>query len=690
MNAFFCFIFFSLSSAHHAVSTETLSTCTTSLSSTGEAKSAATFVGEDGLIYISKEAHVFGGQAVDTDKFRPAVIQSEIGKAGEENSSVKISNFLHNNRFNDAEVQLSSDAIEKVYVQTNPFPIVPGVIAGHVQARFVFKNGQEIEIQSPDDPTHTIKIKDLIVSYEAALPKGASYNFALGTVDAKPLVGRIASGAQKHSEGPNRETLQYELPISGGEAAQLLSYYIQDSAQIGMSFFYNTINRNCTTAIFDGIDTLAGVKAKVLRGEVQPFLTVIGGDPVVGPTVNALLKRFPRGLVQVQDMRDEYKGQYYSLGVPAAVAPAGIPFAPEGDDPMTLLILTEGTEHLSQEDRARVQSVVDEIKRDLPSTVNTLLATAFSTLEDMTLSPQIIGALTEGISNRLRERLQQIRGAGINHPISLQIHLSPFPALNGHTTDLRSTGARAELPFPMQQIDLNFRNKLYVLKLLESSLALADNHAPEDLPAYLKAFVLRAHLDQNFSDVQTQILLGANHFRHEGLDISNDQVELVELRTPEEPFSVLLTHDQNLDEANNPIARIRFGADVRVLTGNQEAGALFIPEPSHNRFLCWGPGPHGPQLVGTTSPAPLGDSRVGRLGGNFFAGNQSLTMNITDLEMNLRTLELLSTRVRLGITIGLWQLRCLEINSVNEQFGSEANAEIQKLIQRLGPALHLF
>lgn len=663
----------------------------------------ATFIGEDGKLYISNDAYVYAGQPVYTKKFTAPTLVEKSKTVAEKEAYITVDNFLHGGKYYRARISLDPAAIEDVYTQTMPFPIVPGVMAGHVQARFVFKPGYEIELLDPDTGKVKERVKDTIISYEAALPPDASYNFALGAVDANPLVGRLVSGQQKFDEGPEREFRQYLLPLSDVEKAQLLSYYVNDAINIKMDLYYNTIIRNCTTTIFDGIDSLPRFQKAIAEGNLIPFLTTIGGDPVIGPAVNALLDRFQNEVKHVQDMKDEYAGKFTDFGTPKRIIDERLPFAPGGENPMALVVGTHGTENLSPEEKAMIDAMVEDIIHDLPETINMLLASAFSLAEDLEKSPQILQAITKVISDKLNARLENLNGQLPAQGVGIQVLFTPYPT-DARTTDLRSEGVRAQLPFDLERIDIVPSNRSEVMENVQAGINQVDAQATEDLPAYLKTFSVLIHLKENDSKVTTQVLMGLQPME-KPMDIKNDQVELDTFRIPgpqenraprwkrwanalnpwaedEElhaNVNLLMSHDQQLQAESNPNALIRFGAAPEILSN----GLLNMPRVADNRYLCWsGAHPHTPQLLGKLSESPLG--KQGWLNSilNKMLSGRDVVLSITDLEMNLQAMEIKTTRIRIGV-IGL---RCIDLDSVNEQFGEQANEKLQELLSKLDPA----
>lgn len=681
-------------------STENCQTLLSASDSSGQQESA-TYLDENGHLIIADRAFVHGGKKINTDKFRAPRIWAHWKKPfGDSSSFVVIENFLHNGQFYRARIPLNPNAIEAVYIQTMPFPIVPGVMAGHIQARFVFKDTNKIELFTKKHVPVNIEVKDMIVSYEAALPFNESYNFALGAIDANPLVGRMVSGEQKLSEGPDRQFNQYRISLTGAESAELLYYYLKHASEIQMDQFYNTITRNCTTTIFDGLDSLKRFQSSLQAGSLSPFLTTIGGDPVVGPAVNALLARFGDQVEQVQDMKDEYKGVYQSFGTPKRVSNERFAFAPGGKDPMSLLIVTRGLDRLNAEERQVVKTLVAEIKKDLPQTIQMLLSTAYLSADDLSQSSQMISAITDALTKKLNARLSQVATRLPETPVTLQVIFTPFFD-SPNATFLTDRGLRAELPIPIQEFDLNSTSNTSFDEKIEQGLMSVDDHAAEGLPAYLKNFSFSANISKAQSQATTQVLLGLQPLSRD-VKIENSQVTLSEVQVPSRDeyqssvwsrlwsqvsgramrkphVSALFTHTQKLGDAGNPLAKITFGAEAIV----NEQHTLQMPEVSNSRYICWsGAKVHSPQLLGKLAKSPLGQQGWLKQRLNSLLSGRRVALSIQEIDLNMQKLEISATRIRIGV-LGL---RCLEIDSVNKQFAGEATAQIQSLIEKIGPA----
>ena len=679
--------------------------------STLEGARPATFVNEKGELIISPHAEFYSNQIVNTKKFRAPRIVSR------DQNRMVIQNFFHENKFYEVEVDLSS--INYVYVQALPFPVLPGVMAGHIQARFTFyednlprlKRVLDEEQQWIDyipESTHSISgtIKDLVVSYEAALPQGASYNFLVGAVDANPLVGRILSGEQKHAEGPERQVIQYRLPLTPEEKMSLLERYFVDASQIQMDLYYNTIIRNCTTQIFDGIDTLPRIQKMIEQNLIKPFLTNIGGDPVIGPALKALVDRFGSHLVKVQDLNDERAGKFSEEAVSPPTLEIGrrFAFAPGGENPMSLLVVLDNYDHLSAEQKATLVKIRDEITASLPETFNLLLAASFSMGQNIESGSGILKGMMKIISQKFRQRITQHQFELPEKPVEIKIIFVPYPAKQT-TTPLLDRGLRAELPFPVTKLDLQERRRLDFFHTLTKGLDEVESHADRKLPLFLKATGMSLILSRSRSVIHSQFLFGLQPLET-AQKIENEQINIDKFTLPSAPtnsrwqnflsrlqgppvprprsqrVTLLVEHEQSVfsDQIEDTL-RAQFGHNPLAASRQQGLSAFVLRPETQNNYFCFaGKYPHGPRLSGRLSEMPLGQGRFTDRILNRILRRRPVTLTITHLDLNLAKLEIESVRLRIG-TLGL---RCIEMPSVNEQFKNEANVMLKDLIQRLG------
>lgn len=658
-----------------------------------------------GEFVISPDAEFYANQVVDSKKFRPPEIVSQNAK------TITIKNFLHENKFYEVEVDL--DSIDQVYIQALPFDVLPGVRAGHIQARFTFKTDKLPRLLKvlnannewvDTNPTEVTPIKDLVVSYEAALPKGASYNFLIGAVDANPLVGRIVSGEQKHSEGPERQVIQYRIPLNAVERSTLLSRYFNHAASIQMNLYYNTVTQNCTTTIFDALDSLPRFQRMIQQNQLRPFLTNIGGDPVIGPARIALLARFGSTLVQVQELNQERAGIFSESPVDLAQQTRHrFAFAPGGENPMSLLVVMDDVSHLTPDQQAKLRAIRDEIRTSLPETFNILIAAGSSVGQNLGSGSEILKTMMKIISKRFRDRLANHSFQLPEQPVQIKLLFAPYPSTQ-NTTPLTQRGLRAELPFPVQDIELTLQNREAFFHSIQTGLDEVEARADKSIPAFMKASSVNFVLSQSRSVVESQFVFGLQPLE-QSQNIQNDQLHIQRLNIPQAPeqsrwrnflsrfqrserqvqsqlVTMLMQHEQAIfsDQIEDTL-RAQFGHNPLYISQQRGQSSFILRAETQNNYLCFaGLYPHGPRLSGQLSSAPLGSDSWWRRLLNRVLGQRPVSLTITHLDLNLNRLEIESIRIRVG-TLGF---RCLEMRSVNEQFRGEANTMLQDLIQRLG------
>ncbi len=658
----------------------------------------ATYVGSDGVLHISEKADLFAGQAVDTGKFRaPTLLRMDT-------DYVWVKNFMHEGKFYIAKI--SRFHVKEARVQTMPFPIAPGVMAGHVQIRFLMEEGHEIELLDDAGEVRKGVVSDLIVSYEAALPVGGTYNFAFGVLKANPLVGRLVSGQQKLYEGgPDRAILQYRLPLTGEEKSELLEYFLKDSHTIGMKYFYNTIVRNCTTSIFDGIDTLPRIR-KLGLGQ---FLTHLGGDPVIGPALVALLDRFGDDLVQVQDMRDEARG-VRSESTPSRPKSDRLAFAPGGEHPMSLVMVEGGTEHLTESQRMAFQQLQAEIRDSLPESLNIIFGAAFAASGgDLQKMPDLLKAMMKALSARLEQRVKRFQemlgqtGGLPEVPVTLQWFYTPYPSSGGLSLSRMSRPLRAHIPIGLQQGSLGDAN---LVAQIEQGVSEVDARVSSETPIFLRSALVRLMVGQNQQTADTQLLLGVQGMTHPFHE-ADVQVEISEVVIPErrergwweslrswwsepetpvkESVSVLVSHHQILGQDAIPRVRLQFGGRPRLQIGDGTQGLWGLSTPG--RFLCWGSEPYAPELRGRL--VTLFDQNGSLSWFNELFRGDRVAFALSEMDLSFEVpVEGGATRVtvdRMDVRVGVWGFRCISVDSVNERFKDKAQSALNSIMEKWGP-----
>ncbi|RYZ69116.1 MAG: DUF4105 domain-containing protein, partial [Proteobacteria bacterium] len=373
----------------------------------------------------------YSGQCVDSNRFR--AIQNLSIKA----NSVVLNNYQHANEFWEARFSIEPTNIEAVYLHVVRFPILSVVEAAHTQIRFKLKIPAQLKNQSSGK---TATLNEVLISFEAVRPKDQPYNFALGALTNYAIVGRATSSAQRlvESQAPME---QYELDLAPEEKTQLFKSTLTHATDIGIKYTYNTLRPNCTTTLFDLIDTLPR-----FNGKFPQFLTVISNDPVAQPSIDALKTR---GLLKqrVQNFEDELKGVSRTLAMPQKKSN---PILPEvAGKNWSLVVTLPNLANLTQQEQLAILKIRTELLRKAPLALQGLGSAMMKEAggDASSLITLTLGALQE----QLTETIRSVNGSLPNTPQGLGLYLVPYntPAT---LTPLKGTKIPAALPFAIVDI----------------------------------------------------------------------------------------------------------------------------------------------------------------------------------------------------------------------------------------------
>jgi hypothetical protein len=615
---------------------------------------------------------IYVGQCVNTKKFRSGIILSEAA------DRVVFANYLHENEFYKATINLNPEAIERVILQVAPFPILPGVIAGHIQMRFVFKPGFELELESQTQPGTFLKHNDLLVSYEAAFPEGESYNFALGLVDAYPLVARLLSTRQKTIDSPNREFDQYELSLTPEEQTQLMKYHIHRSQKIGMSLFYNTIHPNCTSEIFDGIDALPR-----FAGKVAPFRTSLSGNPVVGPAIDAMIAR---GIIRKrsQGYLQELSGVRTQLEVPKPQASA-LPFMPQITGyPLNLVMISPDEAELTPKQHAAIQDLQNDIRKALPGVLNELVAAGLGAL-DPEKAAKLLGAAMKQTIQRLRVRIARVNDDLPPTTQILQFHIAPYPG--SQATILDDVGVQASIPMGTERVTESQSLRTY--DYLRRGQQLADQFNVEGVPFYLKGFVLRVNAQKDRVFAEMQISLGLKPLE-KAVDILNSEVHLTRVSIPNSktfgrrPMALLTYHQDLTSDVVNDSVHVDFGLEGGY-SGAISPTAIGRMQVFETGRSCSKNNDYVPALFGRLGSHPLGDGFWQSHVNSWIRG---MPVEFRVIGMTVDADDLRIKDIQLGIRSAL--TKCVEVPSVNEKFRDQGNEKLEAIKKDLREQLKGF
>jgi hypothetical protein len=686
----------------------------------------------DGLYQIGAQVPFYANKFIDDSKFRPVeglrlTDNDPSLSVAEKAAGIQIAvfdNFLHQGEFYTAKIKIGPQTIKSFIVQLQPFTLGGIAESGHVQARFVMEADFPVELfDSNGVLAHTSP--DLIVSYEAALPKGEIYNAPRFVLNRVPLVARVVSGEQKWQEGPERVFRQFLLNYQGEELAFLLRAYLSDSDSLAMSTFYRTHDNNCAIRIFDIMDQLIANNPERFQGLVpKPFQLVLGPDSISGPTINALVDRTHSvaGLdaVEIQDMRDEYTG-VIGLGQRSGNQ---ILEARNIQGELKLLLIVPDNSSLNEEQSQAIAEVVSDIEKALPDLTADLIAAVMTAISAETegepnaspLSANLgvaTGALThliQVIDGRLKARLDHINHLlPVSEPLSFHLVLADHP--DSGMTDLNDQGVRVGLPMAYVRQSLVPQDPQSVLDPLLQGIQATQGGASDDAAAFIKGAVIGIAVKQGSEradvSLSLQSIVGLNP-QISPVEISNGQVELDQFSsTPrltlrerleqwwrgeggsnnqysQNPTVALLSIQDVLGEPYDLNVNIRFGKndELSAFLSERNLVRIQLPEVPSHPLHCWsGRSAQTPQLLGQLGAQPMGNGRWQNIANRLLSGRQ-VSLSITDIDASLAQQQIQTIRVRVGV-LGL---RCIELPSVNEQFTQQAQQQLEDQLRNL-PAL---
>lgn len=212
---------------------------------------------------------------------------------------MQVGNFYHDKKFWIAKIPKAG--VDQAIFQIVRFGTsIPIITAAHTQIRFKMKPGAEILLVSQDGGMQSSKVSDLIFSVEYTAPKGVPYDIIQGEINNLGIVGRVLSTKARMLEeldGSGDVIQQLPLRISSEAADQILIAAVHRSQTLGTLQTYNTLKHNCTTELFDIIDSQLIYSKKIKKFKVN-LLNVT--DPVAKPSIKALKLR---GLIDADSLK---------------------------------------------------------------------------------------------------------------------------------------------------------------------------------------------------------------------------------------------------------------------------------------------------------------------------------------------------------------------------------------------------
>lgn len=488
------------------------------------------------------------GQCVDTRRYRP------LTDLRLTNADVTFSNYMHDDRFWRARLKLDAGLIERVYFHIVRFNVVEGVAAAHTQIRFQLKP-DALELSRAGQ---TARHDDLLVSFEAGLPPGQSYNFALGAFNAYALVGRVLSTSQKLAQSTNRIE-QYELNLNPAQRLELLLKALQRSADLGIDTFYSTLRPNCTTEVFDLLDATSGV-----TGKSTPFMTMLSVDPIATPSLRGLRRR--ELLVRrVQDFNDEFRGLRSEPPIPQSTSKLRSFFPNVDGQPWAVVIALPDDAQMTPDQRAVLQAVREQMVLALPNLAQSFAATMMLG-DQREIAGQLLAETFQAALRRLPQTLRRLDSQLPPGRNSLQVYFAPHAVESGGTS-LEALGIPAAVPFPVREyrVPTTQREAAEIYARVSRGIQDGVNQgARQSRYAFLGGIALTVHLERGQTQVITQVLAGleAGEFP---ASVRNPQVEISRIVIPApradlgRPLS-LITHVQQVrDEAVKPQVWLDFG-----------------------------------------------------------------------------------------------------------------------------------
>lgn len=182
------------------------------------------------------------------------------------------SNFYFEGQFWIAEVDPSQ--IESIQFLLEHFPAI--VPAAHSMLRFNMKRGHELRLypQKQEQVTHGVqKVSSFISSVEATGAAGYKFDLVGGLFDEMAIVYRfvslddIAKGKMMIN---HHKVEQIQLKISPADRGKVLRFAVAESQKNGLSEFYNTLAKNCTTEPYRALDHAINYP---LLNDIGAFLT---------------------------------------------------------------------------------------------------------------------------------------------------------------------------------------------------------------------------------------------------------------------------------------------------------------------------------------------------------------------------------------------------------------------------------
>lgn len=615
---------------------------------------------------IGAESQTLAGQCVDSEKYRHTKVLAETA------DSITFNNYRHNNRYYTATIP-KSGIIEKAYFHVVRFPIITGVEAAHTQIRLKMSESFKLVDQITGEETSN---DDFVISYEAANTFGGSYNFAKGAFNNYPFLGRVLSGAQRVLEySGTTVTEQYELNLTEAQMEQILVDSVKDSAAMKMDSFYNTIHPNCTTRAFDILDGLDNLAVP----NPESFLTVLGNDPVAGPSIQGLQDR--RLLVKrVSNLKDEIEnGENRELEIPSPPS-LGILTELEGKE-YSLVYFSEAEESVSLNNEL-IEKAQKEAYEMLPMLMQSIMSASMDTQGD-TLAT--LGAALDKVREKIGTSLTYLDGMATSSPVNVTMLFVPWDEYMGgeKMNPINDLGVKAKLPFESYKI--HSRSELFFasLNMYEIQEYLREN-ASEDRPVAPLGFNVSLHLEKGKTRIVLQNVTHLQPLQKE-LTVSNSQVNITEVAIPRgealDP-AIFITLGQKVGEEASLVFDFAgfegiYGDNPESAFDDYKLGRFtksrsFSSMYTNSPDTCHTQKAYTPRLIGTFTDEAHSNGIV-----SWILEDRPFEFQIFAIELDLDTLLIKNSNINVEVeSLGV---RCMTQDDVNTQFADAGNQELLKL-----------
>lgn len=568
---------------------------------------------------------------------------------------LKFANYYHQGQYWIAEIPLDQHPRDTIF-HIVQFPAPGGVTASHQQVRFKYQDYSEvakaIKLTSQTNPSEVLYTHDLIVSIEAGRPSNVAFSPFPGFVDNFLLVTRNMSGQMRQTESTKNETMQWRMNISGSEARTWMHWQIEKGHREGYNVFYNTVDPNCTTELFDGIDRLPSQR---FRGH-NPFVVVIGPDPVAGPTYAALQDRDLLG-ARLPSLEDELNGvtQPVTIEEPNFKPQDGF-YADVPGFPYGVVFVTEKGESYSavrEAAKAEAYKLVPKIIADLYAMMSNNEQEELSLVHSMNR----MGPSLEGFMQELNARLDP------DDPLYFSLYFIPWGEGGTEVNVLQEFGLKARLPLRTHRA--HYADLAANFEGFDRAMG---NNLDSSLPTTFLGSGLHFTLQKNASKVQFQAALQMTPQRR-SLIIQNPQIQIKEIEVPTPGLynpGVALINLTKTYRAPVPELNIKFGAfnyiDNRFLgEGDKVTGELEVVNFGDSGLLTQ----TAPRLIGSaTTWGPL--------------PRLSISAHFQSVDISLANLNISGVSVVIQNPITLTTVA----PDINQQFAEQINNALAAQVQQ--------